>query len=652
MNALLTFVLTAVIFTSLVVFFSAWWILRQDPGSPRIQEIGRVIRQGAYTFLLREGKALGLFVLAATLLLGFLLDWPLALSFAFGAICSAFTGFLGMAAATQANHRSCQAATKSILGALKISFCSGSILGLSVASIGLLGILWLREIFPNPQDYLAYGLGASAIALFARVGGGIYTKAADVAADLVGKVEENIPEDDPRNPATIADNVGDNVGDVAGMGADLYESYVGSLIAALSLAYLIGNENVMDLPLILAAMGLLSSILGCALVHMSRCGNSSRTLNLSLLVSNLAFILSSFFFIQSSFSNLDYFWPVLSGVIGGLLIGFSTEYFTSEAFPPVKRLAKTAESGSAPTIIEGLSLGLISTFPIVLVITLASILAFESAGVYGVSLTAVGMLATIGISLAIDAYGPVADNAGGIANMAELDEKVRERTDALDSTGNTTAAIGKGFAIGSAAMTALAFFSTYITRAKLEGIDLAKPEVIVGLLLGAAMPALFSALTMRAVGRSAFDMIAEIRRQFRHDPKILLGESTPDYAKCIDISTRSALKEMLLPGFLALAAPLTMGAVLGIEALGGFLGGSLAAGVVLAVFMANAGGAWDNAKKLIEKGLHGGKGSLAHEASVTGDTVGDPLKDTAGPSLNILIKLMAMMSLLFAPYLA
>lgn len=636
----------------IVAAYFAADVAKKDPGTERMKEIMGYIHEGAMAFLFREYKVLVVFIIVLAIIIGvFLNSWLTAICFVIGAICSILAGFFGMQVATKANARTANAAQHGQNEALGIAFRGGAVMGLCVVGLGLMGVSVLYMLIGDAGIVTGFGLGASSIALFARVGGGIYTKAADVGADLVGKVEAGIPEDDPRNPAVIADNVGDNVGDVAGMGADLFESYVGSIISAITLGAVLfaGKVEGVAFPLVLAAIGIVASIIGTMFVRTDEKANPHTALKNGTYASSAIVVISSFFLSKYMFGNLGAFWAVTAGVVAGSIIGFVTEIYTSSDYKYVKKIAKQAETGAATTIISGLAVGMLSTVAPIIFICIAVLVSYHFAGLYGIALAAVGMLATTGMVVAVDAYGPIADNAGGIAEMAGMPKSVRVITDKLDSVGNTTAAIGKGFAIGSAALTALALFASYAQVVGLESIDILDPKVMVGLFIGGSLPFLFSALTMEAVGKAAFEMIEEVRRQFRTMPGIMEGTTKPDYAKCVDISTTAALKEMIVPGLLAVAAPLAAGFILGKGGLGGLIAGALVTGVLMAIMMANAGGAWDNAKKYIESGEHGGKGGDPHKAAVVGDTVGDPFKDTSGPSMNILIKLMTIVALVFAP---
>ncbi|AER66340.1 V-type H(+)-translocating pyrophosphatase [Thermovirga lienii DSM 17291] len=615
----------------------------------KVLELSSIIQRGAMAFLSREYKALVPFVVVVAAILGYKIGFASAVSFLLGALCSALAGFIGMRVATGANGKTAFAASKGVNPALRIAFMGGTVMGMSVVGIGIIGILVCYYLYGDPAVITGFGFGASSIALFARVGGGIYTKAADVGADLVGKVEAGIPEDDPRNPAVIADNVGDNVGDIAGMGADLFESYVNSIIAAMAIGIATFGSLGVAYPLLLAALGIVSAVIGTFFVRVKEGGDPQVALRKGTLVTGILIIAGSYFLTQKMFDDITLFWAVTAGVAVGVIIGLVTEIYTSSSFNPVKQIAASSETGTATNILAGLGVGMKSTALPVLLICGAILVGVKFGGLFGIACAAVGMLSITGMTLSVDAYGPISDNAGGIAEMSHMPPEVRKITDRLDAVGNTTAAIGKGLAIGSAALTALALFAAYATAVGLESIDLNDPKVMVGLFIGGMLPFLFSAMTIQAVGRAASKMIDEVRRQFREVPGILEGTGQPEYEKCIDISTAASLKEMIVPGLLAVICPVVVGMVLGAEALGGLLGGAIVTGVMMAIFMSNAGGAWDNAKKFIEEGHHGGKGSGAHAAAVVGDTVGDPFKDTAGPSLNILIKLMSVVALVLAP---
>lgn len=669
------------------------FVLSQDTGNETMQEIAAAIQEGASAFLNREYRFLSGFVVVVAVIILFFLNWQTALSFVTGAIASAGAGYLGMYVAVRANVRTAAAAQRSLSAGLSVAFSSGSIMGMAVVSFSLVGMTLLYLLFngdPNQISYITgFGFGASSIALFARVGGGIYTKAADVGADLVGKVEQGIPEDDPRNPAVIADNVGDNVGDVAGMGADLFESYSGSIIAAATLGAVLASSDTspltfITLPFLVAAVGVIASLLGTLMVKADEpmvqrilqalpAGvtealivradeNSTQETLLSVLRrsvwgASVLVLLFTLIVVLITGVSLNYFWAIVVGLIAGNGIAYATEYYTSYTEKPTKSIAEAAQTGAATAIIQGLAVGMHSTVAPVLIVAVATLLSIWlgiradgtiSAGLYAVALAGVGMLSTLGVTLATDAYGPVADNAGGIAEMSHLPAEVRVRTDALDSLGNTTAATGKGFAIGSAVLTALALIAAYVSAADVETLNLLDPTMLPGILIGSMLPYLFSALTMTAVGKAAQGIVMEVRRQFREIPGLMEGTAKPDYKTCVAISTENALREMILPGALAVIVPLATGFILGKEALAGLLIGATASGFLLGVMMANAGGAWDNAKKWVETGAMGGKGSEVHKATVVGDTVGDPFKDTSGPALNILIKLMSIVSLVFA----
>ena len=671
---------------------TAMRVLRAEAGNDLMRSIGDSIREGAGAFLRREYMSLLPFVVVVTVVLG-VLDYTVfkhemavpatAISYLVGTICSGTAGFIGMSVAVRANVRTAAAAMHGLNPALRVAFSSGTVMGVTVVGIGLLGVSILYVIFQNISVVAGFGFGASSIALFARVGGGIFTKAADVGSDLVGKVEAGIPEDDPRNPGVIADNVGDNVGDVAGMGADLFESYVSSIISTVALSaaavvFATGASNEFDytdsqsvFPMLLAGAGIVAAILGTFVVRSGEQANFEKllwSLRYGIFAAGGLLLIFAAILTITLTDNWWWFGCVVAGLVAGTIIGLGTEYFTSYSYKPTQRVSAASETGAATVIIQGIASGMLSTLIPVICVSIAILLAYWFAGFYGVALAGVGLLSTLGITLATDAYGPVADNAGGIAEQANLDPEVRERTDALDALGNTTAATGKGFAIGSAALTALALLAAYSVTAKLitigadgkldlqamtdagnVGINLLQPQILVGLIVGAMLPFIFSALTMQAVGRAAQGIVDEVRRQFREIPGLMEGTGKPDSARCVDISTRAALREMIVPGLMAVIAPIAAGFILGPAALGGLLIGSVASGFMLAIMMASAGGTWDNAKKYVELGNYGGKGSEAHKAAVEGDVVGDPFKDTSGPSLNILLKLMAVVSLVFAP---
>jgi len=678
-NYALAGLITGAIGMGLAIYFYMW-VSKQPEGTEEMSKIASYIREGAAAFLRREYKTLMVYLVLMFIILlvsgimfsNYGLDYRTAFTFVFGGLLSASAGYFGMKAATLANVRTANALKKGTPEGLKVAFTGGAVMGLSVASLGLLGvsiayIVFSKDTAKLPIILFGFSFGASSIALFARVGGGIYTKAADVGADIVGKVEAGIPEDDPRNPAVIADNVGDNVGDVAGMGADLYESYVGSVIATIALGVVLGVKEYAEYAILVAATGIVASILGILVTANYKGENIFKALNLGTLLSVFLtaliagivgykilptdIVIDPVSKIEVTFTWDRAFISLVLGLFVGIIIGFSTQYYTSDQYKPTREVAKAATTGPATDILAGMAVGMFSTFIPMVSVAVVMISVYHLIGIYGISMAAVGMLSTLAMTMSMDAYGPIADNAAGISEMASLGKDIREKAESLDAVGNTTAAIGKGFAIGSAALTALAFFANYSNYLAEENIAITNPSIVAGVFLGALMPFIFSSMAIKAVERAAMEMVNEIRRQFREVPGILEGKAKPDYARCVDISTRAALREMIVPTISAILAPIVIGLApfLGKEAVGGFIIGATASGFLLAVYMANAGGAWDNAKKYIEKGNLGGKGSEPHKAAVVGDTVGDPLKDTAGPSLNILIKLMSVVALLFAP---
>ncbi len=657
-----------------VAGFLAYYVLKQPQGSKKVQEISAAIKEGALAFLGREYRTMAIVIVIVAIVLAVVpaLGWQVSLAFIFGAICSGLAGFVGMSIAIRANSRTAAAAEQSLNQGLRVSFRSGAVMGLSVVSIGILGLSILYLIFGADANFLAiipgFGFGASSVAIFARVGGGIFTKAADTGADIVGKVEKGIPEDDPRNAAVVADFVGDNVGDVAGMGADLFESYVDSIIATMTLGMIAVFSTTLDkalvpdtetawfLPLLVAAGGILASIIGVFLIRVGEKLQMKALLNALRKGTFAATILSAIFaFLIVYFmdASMNVFWAILTGLIAGVLIGESTNYYTSYVYKPTLEIAKSSQTGAGTNIVSGFANGLMSTLIPIVIIVVAILVAYKFGDMYGIAIAGVGMLATLGIQDATDAYGPVADNAGGIVEMSGLPEEIRNRTDALDSLGNTTAATGKGYAIGAAGLTALALLFSYTQAVGISAADISllDPHVVAGLFLGGLLPAVFCALTLKSVGKSSFSIVNEVRRQFKEMPGIMDGSQKPDYARCVDICTRDSIKQMILPGVITILSPVVVGLLLGPVALGAFLIGAIITGLVLAITFANAGGSWDNAKKWVETGAYGGKGSDAHKAAVVGDTVGDPMKDTSGPSLNIMIKLTSIIALVIAPVL-
>ena len=659
----------------IVAGLMAQFVLKQPQGTKAVRDISAAIKEGALAFLGREYRVLAVFVVAVTLILGFvpMLGWWVAISFIFGAVCSGLAGFIGMSIAIRSNSRTATAVQHGLNHGLKVSFRAGAVMGMSVVGIGMLGLTALYFAFNGNADFTqiipGFGFGASSVAIFARVGGGIYTKAADTGADIVGKVESNIPEDDPRNAAVIADFVGDNVGDVAGMGADLFESYVSSIIATSALASIAVMSPALEkalvptqeagwfLPLLVSAGGILASIIGIFFIRVGEKLEMTALLNAlrrGTIVSSVLAAGFSYLAVWLLDADIRIFWAIIIGLVAGILIGESTNYFTSYVYKPTLKIAEASQTGAGTNIIAGFGNGLLSVLPPIIIIGIAVIAAYKLGDIYGVAIAGVGMLSTLGIQDATDAYGPIADNAGGIVEMSGLPHEIRERTDALDSLGNTTAATGKGFAIGAAGLTSLALLFAYAETVGItaEGINLLQPEVLVGMFLGALLPAIFCALTMDAVGKTSFSIVNEVRRQFKEIPGLMEGTGKPEYAKCVDICTKDSIKKMVMPGLITILSPVVVGIVLGPVALGGFLGGAISTGLILAITFANAGGSWDNAKKWIETGAYGGKGSAAHKAAVVGDTVGDPMKDTSGPALNIMIKLISIISVVLAPVIA
>jgi len=633
----------------LIAFYLFFYVSRRDSGNEKMRGLAEAIREGSMAFMRRQYTALGVFSLAMTVILAIFLSWETTLTYAIGSACSAAAGFFGMTVALKANVRTTNAALEGLERAFPVAFYGGAVMGLSIVGLALLGLSALYYLFGDPHLILGFSLGASTISLFAKAGGGIYTKTADIGADLVGKVEVGIPEDDPRNPAVIADNVGDNVGDVAGMGADIFDSYVASLVAAMILGSAAYGSAGIILPMLLAAIGAISAIIGVFLVRVRKGGDPGKALNRGTYVTCLLFAVMTFALIYTQKYSLNLFYAAIAGLAAGVIIGVTSDYFTSINRPPVKVIADASRTGAAITILTGFSYGLISIVPSIVGICAAIMVSYFLAGLYGIAISAVGMLSITGMIVSSDAYGPIVDNARGIAEQSGLEEEVVVPLDKLDAAGNTAKAITKGFAIGAAALTVLSLFASYAEIVGIDMIDLMKPHVIVGAFVGALIPPLFSAMLILGVGRNAFRMIEEVRRQFREIPGLMKGEAKPDYARCVDIATKGALRELIPASLVSIIITILVGFVLGEEALGGYLGGSILTGIVFALYMANAGGAWDNAKKYIEEGYLGGKGSEAHKAAVIGDTVGDPFKDTAGPSLNTLLTVISLIASIFAP---